>query len=738
MAEMTEEETKTNDGIVKEAKDRVKRILDWESTSRQLFIQDIKIANADADNHWQWPNNIRMARIADDRPCLTVNKIRQHNLQIINNAKQNKPGIVVRGTGNGATKESADVCTAIMRHIEYQSNATVAYDTATSFQVQGGIGYWRIVTDYAGDDTFDQEIFIKRIDDPLTVLMDPDIKELDGSDARFCFIIDDVPREEYENSYPDYKDSVGLDNLGIGDDWCAKDHIRVAEYYRKIEEKDELLSWQDEKGKRQTIKKSQIPPEVLESMEEDLQLNRRTIWVPKIEWFLIIGDKVADKRDWPGKYIPVVRLIGEETKVEGQLDRKGHTRAMKDPQRIYNYWTSSAVEHVALQGKTPWVGPIEAFEGHEQYWKNANTDNAAYLPFNGFLEDGTTQISPPQRPTPPTTAPAYLTGMQVAQQELMDVSGQQQNSMGVQGNERTGKAINERQRQGENATYHFIDNLGVAIRFTGKILLDLIPKIYDTERVMNVLAEDGTSFEIQIDPTAQQAMAAHLNHDNEVILRVFNPKLGLYDVQADIGPSYGTQRQEAFEAFTLLLTQAPALSSLIGDIMLRAGDFPGADEAAERLKRMVPKQALGQGPTQQEQMLTQQVQQLSKALEAALSQVGTEKLKLIGKEQMRDIDVYEAETKRLAAMHDWLGQADPDGMRALIRKLFKDSAGIDLDAVVAASAPTLDAAAGKASASAQGELPLNDTPPVQGARQAQDGKWYLPDPKRAGKFMVVA
>jgi len=240
---------------------------------------------------------------------------------------------------------------------------------------------------------------------------------VDGSDARFAFVYEDRPRELFEKEYPEYKDFAPQNTLSAGAGWNDKDSVRVAEYYRRSEKKDRLIS--TETG---VVKASDLPPEIRKPLLADPNTKVRDIIEQTIEWFLIVGDEIADQKVWPGKYIPLVRVIGEETVIDGKLDRKGHTRALKDPQRTYNYWTSAAVEFVALQSKTPWVAPVEAISGLESYWQSANRDNLAILPYNGMSDDGK-PIAPPSRQAPPTFAPAYLQGMQVAGQELQAVSG---------------------------------------------------------------------------------------------------------------------------------------------------------------------------------------------------------------------------------------------------------------------------------------------------------------------------
>jgi hypothetical protein len=595
------------------------------------------------------------SREINQKPCLTINKVRQHNLQIINDAKQNTPGIKVDAVGDGATYDSAQIFEGIIRHIEYISNAPTIYDNATVFQVQGGIGYWRVVTDYVSDDSFDQEIYIRNIRDPLNVYMDPDINEKDGSDARFCFIFDDIPLEEAKKLYPKYKDKFSQTALGnsVNNDWLTKTHVRVAEYFRRTTKKDRIFAFKDPaNGQQHVIRESKISAELrarAAHIIDDPSTAFRTVNDDIVEHYLIIGDEVADKTDWLGKYIPVVRVVGEETIIDGIMDRKGHTRAMIDPQRMYNYASSASVEFVALQTKSPFVAPAQAVEGLETYWANANTENYAYIPYNHIDDEGN-PIPAPERAQTPMPSNAYLQAMQTSQQEMMMVSGQYEANFGQKSNERSGVAINERQRQGDNATYHFIDNLAIAIRFTGKILIDLIPKIYDTPRIIRILAEDGTDNHVQLDPQAQQAYAQKIQQQAQQVSIIFNPNVGRYDVQADVGPGYATKRQEAFNAFTQIVQHNPELTNVVGDLLFKNADFPGAEEIAERLQRMVPPQALGTAPPPEVQQMQEQLQNMQAVIGKMTEQLVEAKLKNKDTSAKNETDQYRALTDRLDVM----------------------------------------------------------------------------------------
>ena len=673
------EATSPMEAVVKEAQFRFDRCVRWEANARNLFLEDIKFANADSDNGYQWPNDIRRNRDIDERPVLTVNKTRQHNLQIINDAKRNKPSIKIQPTGNGATYESAQIYEGICRHIEYISNAQVAYDTATTFQVQGGIGYWRVVTDYADNDTFDQEIFIRRVKDPMSIYLDPDITEVDGADARYGFAFTDMPKDEFNEAYPKLKDKYAQTTLNDNTGWADENHVRIAEYYRAVVKSNRLVAFKMPHDGSTTVHRESdmkriLDKEVFKTVMDDPATKFRSIDDVEIEYFLIVGEDVAEENIWPGKYIPLVRVVGEETIIEGMMDRKGHTRALKDPQRIYNYWSSSAVEQVALQSKIPWVAPAQAIEGLETYWETANTVNHSILPYN-HLDDAGNPIPAPQRPQAPVMASAYVQGMQIASDELRAVSGQYQAEMGAPSNERSGTAIQMRQRQGDNATYGFIDNLAIAIRYTGRILIDLIPKIYDTQRIIKIMAEDGVENEVLIDPHAKQAYAQKQVQINQQVKTIFNPNVGKYDVQADIGPAYATRRQETFNAFMQIISQAPEILKIAGDIMFKAADFPMANELAERMKRTMPPSLLGEGPSAEEQKMSAQLKQASQTVQKLGELLAEEKKKVESYRQGHNIDAYNAETNRLKVVGE-----DMKAHAMLLAQVLLDSAKTDPNA----------------------------------------------------------
>jgi hypothetical protein len=698
----------SNDEIIREARERFKEAADWESAARLNFLDDVRFAEGDSKNNWQWPANILKDRQVQQKPCLTINKTREHCLMVINDARQNKVEIRYSPVAGGATYEAAQVLNGIARHIAYVSNADAAQLAAIDKQVKGGWGYWRLITAYMPGDTFDQEIRWVRIADPLTVYLDPSIQEQDGSDAKWGFVYVDRARKDVEREFPQFKGKSPPDNAVSGAaGWLLHEQIRDCEYFRKRIKKDTLIA--DKDGN--VFRKSELAKEISDALLEDPAAKTRKIDVEDVEWFRIIGDEIVEKKVWPGKYIPLIRVIGEEVVIEGRLDRKGHVRALFDPQRIYNFYSSKAVELFALQPVSPFVGPVEAIEGQETYWRTANTTQHAILPYNAFDEQGR-PLAPPQRSAPPPMSQAVLSGLQIASNEMQMVTGQYQAMMGEPSNEKSGRAINERQRQGDTSTYHYIDNLAAAIRYTGKQIIDLIPKIYDTPRMMKIMGEDGKEDTVFLDPNAEKAYEEHAQATAEGVQKVVNPGIGDYSVEADVGPAYGTKRQQAYESMVQLATMNPEFMSVAADLIVQAADFPMADELAERLGRMVPPQALG-GPPPQLAVMQAQMQKLHTALQDSIQQLATEKAKRTAQEQQKGIDVYDSETRRLVALKD----IDPSILLPLVRQVVAEAASnplapIDQSVFQAIAAHPLPEQAPQQPAAQQQPQPNGAQPPA--------------------------
>jgi len=682
--------------IVRRAHRRFKKWQAWEKEAGEHWLSDYKFANGDAYNNFQWPDAIYQTR--GDRPTLTVNETRQHNLHIINEAKQNKASVRYRPVGDGASPESAEAMEGIYRHIQNLSNGQMAQGQAISFQVQAGLGYTIIRSKFIDQKSFDQDIWIDGCPNPLAVALDPDSVQPDGSDARFGFIFADRPRDEMEEKYKRLRNRGATANAVDGQDsgWIREDHIREAEYYEVTEDRDELLG--DDEGN--VIFRSQTPANLLKRWEEEAKargskLKRRPIVRKSVKWYLIVGDIIVDETDIPGTSVPIIPWVGEVTVIDQRLDRKGHTRCMLSAQQMENYNWSASVEFGALQSKTPWLIAAAAIGTYMSYWANANTENPAFLPWIHVDENGK-DIPSPQRQQPPVSAPAYLEGVTMARQFMLSASGQYEAELGAPGNERSGKAINERQRQGDRATYHFIDNQALAIRRQGEIIKEWIPVIYDTPRVLRIIGEDGTESHVQIDP---EAMVAH-QRTADGAAAILNPAVGRYEVVSDVGPDYATQRQEAFNAIVQILTQAPQLIDRIGDLLFKVADFPLADQIAERLKPGLPPEA-----QQAITGLQKQLQNQNRLLGEAMQALSEERLKAKDYDTENTVKAFDADTRRLSAMQKMLPM-DAQELQKLIHETMRQALQDNLGPVIGNLVQGVQRDADPASGDGSGELPI--------------------------------
>jgi hypothetical protein len=365
--------------------------------------------------------------------------------------------------------------------------------------------------------------------------------------------------------------------------------------------------------------------------------------------------------------------VGEETIIDGVLDRKGHTRALLDSQRMFNYNASASVEYGALQTKVPWIVGLATIEETQGDWENANTENKAFLAWKEYDEDGN-RHSKPERPAPPSGAPVFMQGMRDAIEQMYLASGQNQADFGVPSNERSGKAIDARAREGDKATYHYLAHQSLMIRLLGKMILDLLPHVYDTARVIKYRDDAGNEGDVHIDPEAPEHFQQQKDPSDPkaVTTTVLNPKLGVYDVQADVGPAYATRRQEAFAAFSTLLGANKELFALVGDIWMRFADIPGGEEAAERLRRMVPQQAMGDGPTPEMQHLQQQVQEAQEMIKQLTDKLADRAEKNAWEMERNTIKGYDSVTQRVKALEKALA-LDPGGLLVLVKEVIEEA-----------------------------------------------------------------
>lgn len=571
MADYQDQDT-GDDSRINDAKKFLNLCNDVDSNNRAEALDDVRFCAGD-----QWPVDVQNSRVLESRPCLTINKVDAYVRQICNQIRQQRPRIKVQGMNNEADSKLAEILSGVCRHIEYQSSADVAYDTAVEYAVKMGWGYFRVTTDYISDDSFEQEIYIRPIDNPFTVYFDPNSQLPDGSDAERCLITTVVSKKTFRAMYPGKDDGQGFTSRGTGDsdsEWVTKEDVRIAEYFYTVRTPAKLVLLSD----GTSVFEEELPaPEVLADAGIEI-LERRDTYKKQIKWCKLTAMEILEEGDWAGKYIPVIPVYGQSAVIDAKHKKFGLVRMAKDPQRMYNYWTTALTESVALAPKAKWLMAEGQDEGHENEWAMANIKAMPVLRYKQTDTEG--RIAPaPTRLQPEPPPAGIVTATQGMSNDLMTVVGIYDPSQLPQGNV-SGKALAGQQQQVDMVNFHYYDNLTRSIAYTGRIILDLIPKIYDTERVMRIIGADEKPEIITLNQrvTTEDGVEKILN----------DVSVGRYDVVMDTGPGFATKRSEAVESMMTLLAADPTLMQTAGDLIFRNMDFPGAEIIADRMAAANP------------------------------------------------------------------------------------------------------------------------------------------------------
>lgn len=573
----------------------------------------------------QWEPDLARERAAARRPKLTINKIPTFINQVVNDQRMNRPGINISPVGQRSDLELSHMYRGLIRSIERDSDAELAYDTAYESAADIGWGYWRYVTDYV-EGTFQQRVVCLPIPDTMAVYMDPDAQNPEGNDAKWVFITSMMPRDEFRRDYPGVQ--MASWEMGAEGDryrnWGDKDHVRVVEYFEYEYKRRTLImlanghtGWEDELSETvHALSKAGVYGYQV--------VDERDVQHPTVIWRKAVATEVIEESEWPGSTIPVVRTIWERIALNGKFKYSGIIERMLDPQRMYNYWSSSETENLALAPKAAWVIAEGQDEGYEDEYASANIVPNPVVHYRQVSLEGTA-APPPQRSQPPAVPAGFVTAKQGAGADMMAVSGIRFDASPQERNyDESGKALRELQRVGDLGTFHGIDNLSRALRRGGEILLELIPKVYDTAQIVTILGEDDRERMVKIDPNAQKASGKAQTSDGKMI-DIFNPTMGKYAVTVTVGPTAKTRRIEAAESMMEFVRALPQAGQLIMDLIAKNLDWPGAEEIAARLAKAIPPNMLA--PDQKD--MSPQVQALLQSMQQQLQQAAQERQKLM-------------------------------------------------------------------------------------------------------------
>jgi len=607
-------------------------------------------------NGQQWPDDVYNQRAnVEKRPTLTINHTNTYCTRLENKLRQQRPRIKCHPTGGGARVETAQAITGLVRHIEYLSNASVAYDMGAAATINGGWGYWRIISDYIAPDSFDQELLIRPIFNTFTCYDDPMALMPAGEDRKWFLISEEMSRSEYKRRYP-RAENVEWSPAAPGDQnstrWETKFKVRLAEYFRIHEVGDTLVLMTDGRG----WFKSQLPSE--ETMlasgfqpatQPRLNPEAEPEWITRpttrkqLQWFRLNGRKVVDRKDLPGKYVPVIRCQGNMTVLNGQVYRSGMVDDLMDPARMFNYWRSSETERYALAPKAPWVMAEGQDDGHPE-WDDANTRSYSRLVYKPVTDGVGNALPPPIRQPATPIEQGFAQAAQSAQMDLMSVAGMPQENPETQARVIGGNKYLQRRQGIEDLThYQFYDNQTYSIMMTGIILLDLIPHYYDARRMQRIIGDDDKPQMVEINVPADDPAA------NPIFNIKSNLEVGRYDVVMDTGPGYATKREEGTEAVIGLLA-TPLGEPIVktgADIVVRNMDFAGADELADRLAVTNPEgmEKVIEGLPKQAQTIVQSLMSQNQNLQKVVEQQALEIKYGVSKEELRK----KGESGRVAA-----------------------------------------------------------------------------------------
>lgn len=616
--------------IIKLAKERMCEAVEADRGNRARDMDDLQKLTGE-----QWPEIIRRQREADGKPCITVNRLPQFVRQVTGDIRKMNPAIKVSPSDNAATEDVAEIYEGLIRHIEQRSDASTVYEQTAESAAACSIGWFRVTNEWEREDSFDQECRIKRIRNPFSVYCDPAAQESTREDAQYIFITESMRKEDFTTAYPkakivDAEHDAETDGL---EHWHNEDKVIVAEYYWKEPVTRELLLLVDGSVL--------FEDEAQQEVAEEHIARRRSVDTHKVMWAKITGAEVLEgPTEVPCKYIPVVAVTGEEWHVGEEVYRSSVIRYAKDAQQLYNYFRSSSAEIVTLQPKAPYIGTLKQFQGVESFWQNANSKNYSFLPYNPDEK----APGPPQRQQPPVASQGLTTEAMAAADDMKATTGIYDAALGNQSNEKSGVAIRQRQMESDVSTSIYTDNMAKAIAACGRILISMIPKVYDTQRVVHILGDDETVQQVLINATQTVDGQPVVMNDLTV---------GSYDLRVAVGPNYSTRRQETQEGMLEFIRVVPGAAQVIGDLVAKAMDWPDAERIAERLSKALPPNFKDQDDlTPEEQQAAQmaaQQQAQQQQLAQAMQEIDMRKQAAEGQEAEADARKagFEAEEQRL-------------------------------------------------------------------------------------------
>lgn len=657
-----------DEALLREARERFKYAEDVDGENRRNQLDDTRFVY---ERGYQWDDETKRARKTAGMESLEFNQLRPFVHQVVNDMRQGRPGVRFSPASGDASEKVAELKQDLVRGIELKSDAESAYDTGFQHAVIGGAGYWRIRTDYESRKSFNQCVKIDRIADPQCVRLDPDYQNPDASDIQWAFVVQKIKKPDYERRYKSKPISwKPNEDTQLWYPAGEEETVFIADYYRLVTEEADLVllsngsvMWADEL--EQAMEEGNVPPGVVVQKERKGERVR-------CEWYTLGGgEAVLEKHEWKGSYIPIVLCAGDEIVINGKRLRQGLIRHAREPQQMYNYAMSNTAHRLSLTPLSPWVASAEAIKGYEHIYDTANKVPYSVLPYHSLDDDANALPAPTRQPGADIDA-GFTQFAQMMTQQIRATLGMFEDAIGMRGQAQSGKAILAREKQGDNATFHYLDNLRRAIQHTGRIIEDLIPHYYDAERLVPLVSYDGTqrlekvNAQVPVPSPDAEGVIQYIRDPENDLTR------GEYAVSVEAGPSYATKKEETRATLVELFQAFPPAAQVLGDKLVQVIDMPDAKEAAERMKALLPPQiqameaAKKEGKAPPDPQMLMQMQQMQAQMQQAGQMIQQLQQELQQAQQGQQAKMAEVQGKLTLEQQQAQAEAQADQQKAVL------------------------------------------------------------------------
>ena len=500
-----------------------------------------------------WSDKDRDARKDAGRPCIHLDQLNQFLAQVNGNVRKSKRAIKAIPKGNGANDEDAKKRSACIMGIEDRSQAQPIYLSAFQSMTERSYGFAVIRTEYKDESSFDQEILIKPVQNPDTVLISPYYKQPDASDIPDAFFLDLMSKKKFKHDYPkaritDFED-LDLTDVGISD-WIKEKYVQIAEFWKVETKLSKLLLVQTAQGPI-VFTETEWKENSKKGMTGEVK-RERTVETPNVTQYMTNGIEILDEIPWQGARIPIISCLGPErwTTEGGTAKRQllSMVRFARDPQMLLDYLASGECETAGLIPKTPYIGYKGQFESDKETWDEITKVAHPYVEVDVNIDAGSGQLLP--LPTMAQLTPNFgewETAIDARTRSIQAAMGISPMPDAAQRrNQKSGIALEKIDDMESLGATQFVDRYENGfLHNMGWQINDLITPIIDTQREMPIAKPDGTRSTMQLVGNTSHPLGEDGAYDVQGLEEDhMHTGKGDFDVTISTGPSYASEREE--------------------------------------------------------------------------------------------------------------------------------------------------------------------------------------------------